>query len=96
MSFDSLEEKRVKARKEHTCDWCGSTIKKGEKYKYSKNVQDGDIYSWKECDKCKDYVGEMFAWGYGNGDGRCSQNDFMEFMQDKCAMSITDIKKELK
>ena len=83
MSFDNLEQKRVKARKEHRCDWCRCRIKKGEEYKYNKNVQDGDIYTWKECDRCKEFVKEMFEKGYGVDKGYCTQADFDEFMNDE-------------
>lgn len=82
MSFTNLEEKRVKARKEHWCDWCDSKILKGEEYTYSKNITDGNFHSWKECGRCKWIVKEMFNKGYGDHNGCCTRDDFQDFVSD--------------
>lgn len=36
--MDILMDKRVKARKENTCDFCNKKILKGEEYRYSKII----------------------------------------------------------
>lgn len=74
MSFDNLEQKRVKARKEHRCDWCRCRINKGEEYTFNKNIQEGEFNTWKECDTCKEFVKEMFEKGWDKGEGSCTQN----------------------
>ena len=43
--METLSDKRVKARKEHTCDFCEKKIVKGEEYRRSIYVYDGEIYT---------------------------------------------------
>lgn len=48
--------KVVKARKEHTCEWCVETIEKGEKYVYSSILYEGEFQvekSHEDCEKAK-------------------------------------------
>lgn len=62
----TLQDKRVKARKEHTCFWCGKKIAKGEEHRYFVQVYD-DFNALRECDRCRDYVNEMMSEGeYGD------------------------------
>lgn len=49
--------KKPKARKEHTCWWCGETIAKGETYKSWAWVDSGEITRIKTHKACFD------AWG---------------------------------
>lgn len=91
MSFDNLEEKRVKARKEHRCDWCRCRIKKGEEYTFSKSIQDGDFNTWKSCDTCKAYVQEMFDKGWDKGEGYCTQSQFADFMINEHGVRLTEL-----
>ena len=50
----TLTNKRVKARKEHICNFCGNKIPRGETYNYSTHVFDGQVYSWRSHAKCDD------------------------------------------
>lgn len=51
------------ARKQHTCDLCGTKINPGEKYHYSFMVYDGNqTYDWKEHEKCAFICSEI--WDY--------------------------------
>lgn len=80
---DVLQDKRVKARKEHTCFWCGKKIAKGEEYRYVVQIAD-DFGTFHECDRCKPYVAEMFKeWGHmlylNEG---FTDEDFRLFMHD--------------
>lgn len=55
----------VTARKPHRCSWCGKEILPGEKFVTS-TLKTDYIYEWRECDRCKPYVDEMFdddVWG---------------------------------
>jgi len=47
-----LEEKMVKARKEHECCECGETIKRGERYELVKGCWDGSWGTYKTCEPC--------------------------------------------
>lgn len=78
--METLSDKRVKARKEHTCDFCGKKIVKGEEYRRSTHVYEGQIYDWHGCDRCKKYVSMAFK-EYGDlaGDGLTEQ-DFRDYM----------------
>lgn len=58
--MDTIREKRVKARKEHICDFCEKKIAKGEEYRLSTHIYDGEIYDWHSCDRCKEYVSQAF------------------------------------
>jgi len=79
---DTLVDKRVKARKEHSCDFCDKRIVKGEEYRYSKIVNDGDLYSWHSCDRCKEYVTKAFKeFGDWASDG-LTEEMFREFIHD--------------
>lgn len=79
------EPHRVRARKTHRCDWCGGKIEKGDEYTVSTLVGDS-IYQWHECDRCREYVDEMWDWYNRNGgywgDG-LNGEDFDEFMREE-------------
>jgi hypothetical protein len=60
-----------KAKKDHRCDFCTGTIKKGENYEYQFNKADGDTYEWKshvKCAKLANYF-NMYDELYGDGLG---------------------------
>ena len=80
--MDILVDKRVKARKEHTCDFCNKKIPKGEEYRYSKIVNGGDLYNWHSCDRCKAYVADAFVELGDLIDEGLTQEMFREFMQE--------------
>jgi hypothetical protein len=91
--MDILREKTVKARKPHSCDWCNSEIKVGQEYK--KTVCKGDyIYDWKECNKCKKYVEEMYEELEPQDDGY-SSDDFEEFIYEKYEKTISELLEEM-
>ena len=69
----------VKARKTHICNFCGKEILKGEKYTASTYVEDY-IYSWKTCNRCKEYVDEAFSnkeYDFSDGMGESEFHDYM-------------------
>lgn len=48
-----LEERKVRARKEHRCDYCGDRIRTGTPHLYQRSLLDDFFYSWRahlECD----------------------------------------------
>ena len=62
-----LQNKMVKARKNHKCCECGRKIEKGEIYEYYVAVWDGDLGTFKTCKGCKIIRDELFCggWTYG-------------------------------
>ena len=61
-----LFEKIVKARKEHRCHECYTTIKCGDEYYKEKSLYDGTISTHKTCMDCKSIRDNMvcsFYWG---------------------------------
>lgn len=76
---------RVKARKNHRCDWCGKTIVQGEQYTDSVYVCDS-IYNWRGCDRCAPYVDPMMRWiddNYGRlSDEGYGPDDLREYMME--------------
>jgi hypothetical protein len=44
----------IKAKKDHTCDFCGARISAGEMYLYSASKLDGDFFVWKEHLDCRE------------------------------------------
>lgn len=78
--LETLSYKRVKARKEHTCDFCGKTIVKGEKYDYSKHAHNGAVYGWHACDRCKKYAAEAYENNKNTMDYGLTAEMFENFM----------------
>ena len=50
--IEILQDKTVKARKDHRCDLCGGLIRKGLTYNCQSNKLDGDVYTHKAHLKC--------------------------------------------
>lgn len=73
--------KRVKARTSHRCDWCGGNIPVGSEYVVSTIVFDG-IYDWHECDRCEQYVKEMWQKRMTYPDEGLTSEDFHYFMEE--------------
>lgn len=61
---------KPKARKAHTCELCGRTIRAGETYHRYEGIFEGSPTSWKECEHCAAAIREfdIEGWeGYGVG-----------------------------
>ncbi len=80
--MDILVDKRVKAKKEHTCDFCNKVIAKSEEYRLSTIAYEGTIYNWHSCDRCKTYVTEAFEVLGDLIDDGLTQEMFEEFMRE--------------
>lgn len=70
-----LSKDRV-SRKEHQCDYCGGTIKKGENYHYSK-IKGDELYAWKSHLRCEKLTDELNMFDGDCGDG-VSQQQFYD------------------
>lgn len=71
---DLLEQKDRKARKPHTCNYCGEVIQKGEVYEWAKLCYDGQLYEWKNHKKCG-FVSSAL-WSYIDPDEGMTDEDF--------------------
>ena len=76
------DQRRVKARKKHECDFCDKKINAGEEYTRATYKED-IIYDWITCDRCKRYVDEAFKnkeydWSDGMG-----WQDFHDYMWEE-------------
>ena len=81
-----LARKDRKARKDHMCDLCGETIKKGEVYEWSKSIYDGTIYEWfihKKCGIVSDAI-----WDYVCPDEGMTGQQFCDGCQEVCQIFI--------
>ena len=81
--MDTINEpKKVKARKEHQCDYCDKAINKGEEHIVA--TYKGDYsYTLRACNRCKPYVDEAFRnkdydWSDGMG-----WQDFHDYMYEE-------------
>ena len=79
--IEILSNKKVKARKEHTCNYCGGKINKGEIYEISSLKYEGTIYPWKNHLKCDKLTSDltMFDDLYGEG---LDEETFNEIVQE--------------
>ncbi len=82
----------IKARKQHTCSWCHSLIKKGQVYKRDTCVCDGILYYWLSCGRCQKYVDEMFQ--KINLDEEVNDEDLELFCLDKYGKKPKDLIEE--
>jgi RNase P subunit RPR2 len=61
-----------RARKQHTCEECGSPIPPGDNYEHVRGKWDGTIGSFKTCQACVDIRQWVknnvpcLCWGHGN------------------------------
>lgn len=75
-----LSNKKVKANKEHICDWCELKINKKEIYSRQSNVDDGSIFRWKNHIHCADLMDKIGAYDGGDGVGT---EDFQEYVKNE-------------
>ncbi len=76
---EQLAQKIRIARKDHGCDYCGCLIRKGEEYKWSKNIWEGRIFEWHNHLACGRVASAI--WDYCDPDDGMDEDQF----QDGCA-----------
>lgn len=78
--------KNRKARKEHSCDWCGGIIKKDELYDWQKiTSSDHGIYEWKahkHCVEVASYYDMFDDWEDGLTQGSFSDQVFDRYSEN--------------
>ena len=77
-----LSDKERKARKEHRCDLCGKTIKKGETYDWTKTIYEGMLYDLKCHKKCRFLCQQL--WDYADPDEGMDEELFQDSLHDFC------------
>lgn len=60
---------KPKARKEHTCELCGRTIRIGENYHRYDGIYEDRAMAWKECQHCAAAIREFGIEGWEDGVG---------------------------
>lgn len=83
--YEITPRHKVKARKEHRCSWCDKLISPGEIYEVS-TLKVDYVYEWRECDRCREYVKEIFEdpyWGDYDPEYGIDAQTFMDFMYDR-------------
>lgn len=71
-----LDERERKAKKCHSCSYCGEEIQKGEVYDWAKLTFDGQIYEWKSHKKCSCIASAL--WSYIDPDNGMTAEEFDE------------------
>lgn len=75
-----LRTARPKARKEHRCEWCRTTINPGDTYSRQTCAYDGRLYDWVACLACLSISHVVSAyWGHpSEGIDETSYHDWAE------------------
>lgn len=81
-----LQERDRKARRQHTCSYCGEPIAQGEVYEWAKLINDGYIYEWKNHKRCGRIAAEL--WEYADPDDGMTEDDFSEACTEFCQRFI--------
>lgn len=79
----TLKESKPIAKKEHQCDWCYGTIKKGEVYERQSNVADGDFYEWKNHLKCRQIAKALDMWDWVGPEYGLDADSFQESINEE-------------
>lgn len=82
---ECLRQEERTARKDHTCDLCLCTIKKGEKYNHGtyKNVF---LFDWKTHKRC-DFI-SLELWDLADPDEGMGSDEFFEACAEFCHVFV--------
>lgn len=75
--------KRIRARKEHSCDYCEKKIVIGEEHEISTYASEGMVYDWRVCDRCKPFVDEAFSNDDYSWDDGMNNQEFHDYMWEE-------------
>lgn len=84
-----IKDNMIKARKIHRCNLCGKLIPKGDNYYCQTNVEDGDIYNFKECLKCHKIVEDNIEYFRDGYEHLIDRETFEELLKE---LELKDIK----
>ena len=74
--METLSYQKVKANKEHRCNFCCEKIRQGETYITSTHKQDGKVYDWKTHIHCSKIADRLNM--YENCDEGLTEEGFQE------------------
>ena len=75
----TLRFNKVKARKEHVCNFCCERIERDDHYYNSAHMYDGSVYTWKSHENCSKLLTELEM----DGDEGITQEGFWEDVKNK-------------
>lgn len=87
MSATILSDKERKARKSHSCDYCGCEIPVGKKYNCASLIYDNRLYDWKAHLDCQFIAQALWSWIDPDDYGLDSEH-FQESVQEFCAAYV--------
>ena len=67
--IEVIRNEKPKANKDHVCQFCEETIKKGEVYERQINKYDGELYVWKCHVSCSQLTSKLDMFDYDDGNG---------------------------
>ncbi len=76
----TIKSEMRKASKDHVCNFCYNTIRKGEVYKHSTNKADCGIYTWKSHKKCAELCG--IIWDLVDPDDGMTGDEFCDKLRE--------------
>ena len=82
-----VKYKKVKAKEEHKCDFCGEIIEKGEEHYYSFVVDGKDNWPWRSHERCEDIAHTLQMYRYCNEEGLTSEA-FKDSIDDYCQYNL--------
>lgn len=83
---ETIYQQDRKARKPHTCDYCGDVIETGEVYNHATLKCDGEVYTWKAHSKCISIASDL--WDFIDPLEGMTEDDFQYGCKDFCRTFI--------
>lgn len=80
--MSTISFKKVKARKDHKCDWCEAKILKGNVYTKYFNVYEGEPFTWKNHIHCEEIASKLKMFDEC-ADYGLDTDSFMEFIKEE-------------
>lgn len=78
--METISSTKPKAKKQHTCNWCGGIIEVGDVYE-RQFLKDDGVYVWKNHTKCSDIAWKLKMFDFC--DEGVTEDDFCEFIQEE-------------
>ena len=78
--MEMLAQCSRKARKRHSCGFCGRTIEKGERYKEQRCIGDGGPYVFRSHERCQRVSNAI--WDYVDPDNGMTQDEFCDAVNE--------------
>lgn len=83
---ETISQKNIKARKPHSCNYCGDVIESGEVYNHAVMKFDGEVYTWNSHLKCLHIASEL--WDFIDPLEGMTEYDFQYGCNDFCRTFI--------